>query len=244
MARGKSDIGRQGARICCWRVVHRAIGPFAVLAVALLLVTAACGSATPEPTADPGPRGTVRGTVVYEDLANEGGVEPMGGVRIVLCRVPAEGLPEGPVVAPGAGGDGEEICALQAVLTGLSGPDGAFTLDDVGPATYLVMFHPWPGEIEGHEADWDGALLTEGALDEAEMHVSPSGSPGFWERGGPVVALANWSDAGEINLWKGNLCSHRLGFCFSVRGGRPHPIVEVGPGETLEVELTAHFEPD
>ncbi len=145
MARGKSDIGRQGARICCWRVVHRAIGPFAVLAVALLLVTAACGSATPEPTADPGPRGTVRGTVVYEDLANEGGVEPMGGVRIVLCRVPAEGVPEGPVVAPGAGGDGEEICALQAVPTGLSGPDGAFTVDP-GPAGppvhFMAQWHP------------------------------------------------------------------------------------------------------
>jgi hypothetical protein len=218
--------------------------PLLVLVVALLLVASACEGAAPEAAATSSPSGTVRGTIVYEDLANEGGVEPMGEVMVVLCQVPAEGLPEGPVAATGRTGQIEDICTLQTVPTGLSGSDGAFALDDVPSATYLVMFHPWPGEIQGHEDDWEGVILTQGSLDEAEMEVSPSGSLGFWERGGTVVALANWSADGGMVLARGNLCSNRLGFCLSVRDGRPHPVVEVGSNETLEVELTAHFKPD
>lgn len=212
------------------------------IAVALLLVASACGGATPAAPADPAAPGTVEGTIVYQDLGHDDGVEPLGDVMIVLCQVPADGLPQGPVVAPGDRAEPADVCALQAVPTALSGPDGAFTLDDVPPGTYLVMFHAWPEQMEGREADWDGVVLTEGSLHEAEMQVSASNSPDFWERGGAVVALADENAADGMSLWKGNLCSHRLGFCFSVRDGRPDPVIEVGSAETLQVELTAHFE--
>jgi hypothetical protein len=180
---------------------------------------------------------------MYEDLTNGGSAEPMPDVMIALCRVPAEGLPEGPTVARSNRDETEHICTLQGVPTALIDADGAFTLDGVPPATYLVMFHLFPAEVEAQGVEWNGVALTEAPFNEVDMEVPPSSKSDFWEDGGPAIALWNWSAAEGETVGKGNVCSHKFGFCFSIRDERLHPVIEVEPNETVEIELTAHFKP-
>ena len=199
----------------------------------IVLLLAGCGGA------QTGPPGIVTGRVMYEDLSIGGSAEPMPGVMVALCQVPAEGLPEGPAVAESNTDETEHICTLQGTPTALTDADGVFRLDGVPPATYLVMFHLFPDEMEGLE--WDGVSLTEAPFDAIDMVIPPSGESGFWEDGGPAIALANWSAAEGMTVSRGNVCSDKFGFCFSIRAERLSPIIEVESNETVEIELTAHF---
>jgi hypothetical protein len=161
---------------------------------------------------------------------------------ITLCRVRAEGLPEGPTVARSNKDETEHICMLQGVPTALTDADGVFTLDGVPPAAYLVMFHLFPDKMEGVE--WNGVVLTEAPFDEVDNEIPPSGVSDFWENGGPAIARGNWSEAEGMTVSTGNVCSNEFGFCFSIRDERLHPVIEVESNETVEVELTTHFKPN
>ena len=208
------------------------------LALTALLLTG-CGGASAKPTPTPQPPGAVTGKVMYEALTNGGSAEPMPGVMVALCRVPAEGLPEGPPVAASNRDETEHICTLQGALTALTDADGEFTLDGVPPAAYVVMFHLFPDAMEGVE--WDGVALTEASLNEVDMVVSPSGESDFWEDGGPAIALANWSAAEGMTVATGNVCSNKFGFCFSIHSERLHSVAELESNQTVEIELTTHF---
>jgi hypothetical protein len=176
---------------------------------------------------------------MYTDLSNGGNAEPVPNVMVVLCQVPAEGLPEGPAVAESNRNETEHICTLKGVPTALTDADGVFTLDGVPPATYLVVFHLFPDEME--EVEWDGVTLMEAHFNAIDQAVSPSGEAGFWEDGGPVIGRGNWSAAEGMTVSTGNVCSNKFGFCFSIRDGRPSPVIEIESNETVEIELTTHF---
>jgi len=210
---------------------------FGLMLMGLLLV--GCGGALGKPTPTPQPPGTVTGKVMYEALTNGGSAEPMPGVMVALCRAPAEGLPEGAPVAASNKDALEHICTLQEAPTALTDADGEFVLDGVPPAVYVVMFHLFPDEMAGVE--WDGVVLTEAVLNEVDMEVSPSGESDFWEDGGPVIALANWRAGEGMTVATGNVCSNKVGFCFSVHSELLHSVVELEPNGTVEIELTTHF---
>jgi hypothetical protein len=179
---------------------------------------------------------------MYEKLTNGGIAEHAPGIMIALCKVPAEGLPEGPAVSRSNRDETEHICTLLGMPTALTDADGAFTLDGVPPATYLVMFHLFPAEVEGIK--WNGVALTEAPLNEVDMEFPPSGESDFWENGGPAIAIASWDNVEGMTVTRGNVCSEKYGFCFSIRDKRPHPDIKVEPNETVFIELTAHFKPE
>ena len=101
--------------------------------VTMILLTgclSACATpaptATPVPTATPTPLppGTITGEVMYEHLTNRSNTEPIPDVMIALCRVPAEGLPEGPPVSASNRDESEHICTLQGTPTALTDTEG------------------------------------------------------------------------------------------------------------------------
>ena len=216
--------------------------------VFLMILLNGCAPASTQVPSTPTPiepPGTIIGKVVYADPSNGGSAEPMQDVMVVLCRVPAEGLPEGPAVASSNRDETEHICTLLGTPTALTDPDGVFTLDGVPSATYLVMFHLFPDEMEGVE--WDGVALMEAYLNEdiSTIDIPPSGESGFWEDGGHAIAtMAFTFDSGKFEgnwLARGNVCSNKFEFCFSIRDNYLNPVTEVESNETVEIELTAHF---
>jgi hypothetical protein len=221
-----------------------------LITILLLNFLSGCGTptptATPLPTATPTPKppGTVTGKVLYKGLTKPGDTEPMADVMIALCRVSEEGLPEGPPIATKNRDETEHICTLQGEPTTLTDADGAFTLDGVPPATYLVMFHLFPAEVQAEGVQWNGVVLTEAVVDEVDMAVSPSGESGFWENGGPAISLMNWKAGEGMTVSEGNVCSDKFGFCFSIHDEGLSPVITLESNETVEVELTAHFKPE
>jgi hypothetical protein len=208
-----------------------------VLVTSILLpgFLAACAAPPPQPP------GTITGTMKYEQLSGGGSAEPVPDMLIALCRVPAAGLPDGPIVASSNRGKTEHICTVQGAPTAVTDKDGAFTLASVPPATYLVMFHLSPAAAEASRAGWNGVALTEASFNEIDGKVPSSSKPDFWEDGGPAIALASWSASEGMTVTTGNVCSDKFGFCFSIRDGHAQPVIEVKPSETVEIELTTHL---
>lgn len=193
------------------------------------------------------PLGTITGKVTYADLSNINSAKPMQDVMVLLCRVPAEGLPFGPTVASINRDETEDICTLQGTPTALTDSEGVFTLDGVPSATYLVLFHLFPDEMEGVE--WDGVALMEAYLSEVTGEIPPSGESGFWEDGvfGSLEKITmSWNPTinknFEYSLNMGTVCSRKFGFCSSIRDEHPSPVTEVESNETVEIELTTYFE--
>jgi len=189
-----------------------------------------------------GAPGNISGKMIYENLTNGGSTKPMANVMIVLCRVSSDGLPDGPVVAASNKGEIEHICTLQGGATTLTDTDGTFTLNDVPPAIYLVMFHLFPAELDKQGVEWNDIALTEASWNDVDG-VEPSVASGFWEDGGKAFALSDWNSRDGTTVTKGNVCSNKFGFCFSILEGGPYPVIEVKSDETIKVELTAHFTP-
>lgn len=210
--------------------------PHTLWFILIVMLLVGCGGVQTEPP------GNVSGRVIYRNLDMSGSPDLMPGVMVVLCRVSNDGLPEGPVVGSSNYGETESICMLQGAPTALTDADGRFTLDGVTPGTYLLLFHLWPDGVG--ELQWDGVTLTEAPFDEVDRVIPPSEAKDFWERGGPTIALANWSASEGMNLTRGNICSDKFGFCFSVYDERLSPIIEVKSNETVEAELTTYFKPD
>lgn len=221
------------------------------LVTMILLIGCLSACATPAPTATPVPTatptplppGTITGEVMYKPLTKRADAEPMPNVVIALCRVPAEGLPEGPPVSLSNKDESEKICTLQEVPTALTDAQGSFTLDGVPPGTYVVMFHLFPDMLGAGGTEWDGIVLMEASLDETNS-IPASGQSDFWERGGPAIALGNWSQGVGMTVSEGNVCSDALGFCFSIHEEHLATVVEVRSHETVEVQLTAHLKPE
>lgn len=210
-----------------------------VLATTWLSVVSACGAVTPEPTATSSPPGAVRGRVVFAEKWTGGSTEPVGSVMIVLCQVPEEGLPEGPDITEANKDEGEYICSLQAMPTALTDPGGVFTLSDVSPATYLVMFRLLPATVDEQDPEWDGFALTQPGID---TRGYLSGRSRFWEGGGDGAGRAHYDLArGGLVVQKGTYCSNELSLCFSIRDERVHPVIRVEPNKTVEVELTTYL---
>ena len=103
------------------------------------------------------------------------------------------------------------------------------------------MFHPSPAAAESSRAEWNGAALTEASFNEVDGNVPSSNRPDFWEDGGPAVALASRSAGEGMTLTTGTVCSDKFGFCFSIRNGHAHPVIEVKPSETVKIELSTHL---
>jgi hypothetical protein len=217
-------------------VENQSITRLARLASLSLLILS-CGIFQASPT--PQPPGKISGKVIYQDLKKPGSHEPLPGVRVALCRISAAGLPKGPPVASGS--QGEQICILQAAPAVLTDADGAFVLDGVPPGAYLVLFHPSPDEIEAQGLKWDGVVLTEAPFNEVKSVVPPVQGSSFWEQGGKFIGESLWSIETGLRLSKGNVCSNKYKFCFSIRDERLYPVVTVEPNGMVEIELTAHF---
>ena len=126
----------------------------------------------------------------------------------------------------------------------MSSADGTFKLEGVFPGTYLVLFHLFPAKVEAMGGEWNGVALTEAAYNEIDGVIPSSEAPDFWENGGPAIALANWSADEGMIVSRGNVCSNKLGFCFSIIDERSHPVIEVEPNKIVEIDLTAHFAPE
>ena len=205
------------------------------LSLAALFVLVACGSRE---------MGSISGHVFYERPTKEKTREPMKNVKIILCEVNKDkGLPEGPVVAYINRNKVERIGILKAEPTAITNSDGSFILSNVPVGTYLILFHLWPDKLRSIGDEWEGIGLTEACLDQLGEEILASGKSDFWEEGGIIGGLSDWSSQKGFTVTKGNICSESLGFCLSVRDRRPYPIVEVQPDSTVEIVITTHFKP-
>jgi hypothetical protein len=185
--------------------------------------------------------GIVSGTVKYESLDDPSNTEPLADVLVVLCQIAEQGLPEGGLFGYGQE-EAQQIGVLHSEPSARTDTQGAFTLDDVPVGTYLVLFDPWPSEIEGVE--WDGIALTQTAWSAGDGTVSESGRPDLWETGGRVGGHMLWEQSSGITVSQGNAVSNRFGFCLSIRDNNVTPVIQVTSGQTSDVELTAYFLPE
>jgi hypothetical protein len=189
--------------------------------------------------------GNIIGRLVFEQLTEEKSRELMQNVKLILCEIPEDkGLPEGPVVASINRNKVERIGTLKAEPSAITDSDGNFTLSKVPPGTYLILFHLWPSELKSIGANWNDTILTEACLDRSGEKIFASGESDFWKEGGLAVVRMNWDVQKGFTATEGNVCSNSLGFCFSVRDQRPHPIIKVQPGSTVQIVITTHIKPN
>jgi len=162
---------------------------------------------------------------------------------IALCEVPENhGLPEGPVVACINKEKVERIGIIKEKPTAITDSNGRFMLTQVPVGTYLILFHMWPDKITSSGNERYDIILTEGYLDENYQEITASGKPDFWEKGGIIIeGNANWNSQEGFTLIKGQVISNSLGFCFSIRDKRPHPIIKVQSDSIVEITLTTYF---
>jgi hypothetical protein len=188
------------------------------------------------------PSGTIHGRILYQDLKTEEPGPPVSRAMIALCRISASaGTSEGPVIADSNREGVQSIGIIQAEPTTVTDPNGRFELGSVPPGTYLILFHLWPDRLDGDRTHWGDVLITEGHLDVRNNSITPSGKADFWEKGGRVVGLANWSQANGFRITQGTASSAMYGFCFGIRDEKPHPIVKVEAGSAVDVLLVTHI---
>ena len=204
------------------------------LVLLVLFAFLACGS--------PKGAGNISGRLVYGGLGEANPQEALPNVRIILCHLD-KGLPKGPVVSDLNENNYERIGVIKANPTAVTDSDGHFALSGVPVGSYLVLIDLLPMVPRPQGEDWDGVILAKADIDNAFKGIPASGKPDFWVEGGLVSGKGDWNSKDGFVLNAGMVGSKRLGFFFSVRDQRPHPIVDVRADSTVEIVLTSHIKP-
>jgi len=188
----------------------------------------------PTPTATSIPPGAISGHIVGADTS-----DPLGDAQIVLCLLPettAEGF----------------LCTLQSDLTALSDASGAFSLLDVPPGSYVLVYG-FTNELVSGSDEWKGVKITRAqpCLKNMINEVCQSSEAGegvFWQAGGTYIGEAIFAlkEPDEIEATviyskgaytlQGAVRSDSLGISIMIQGGKLAPIVRVRPEETTEIE--------
>lgn len=187
--------------------------------------------------------GKISGSLIFESADNELEVPIyIQNAKVVLCKLSEEAqIPDGPSVSGRNKNDAELFGKLLAEPSTLTDSSGNFMLNNVLCGTYLVLFHLYPQKIEG--TDWHDGILTEAYLDMGDSRIPPTNQAGFWEEGGMAAVDANWSSEHGLTAIKGNACSEKWGFCFTIMDEKAYPIVEVVKDSTVNVKLVTYFLP-
>lgn len=235
---GVSRLTRTNSHVLRMRSLRQSIFLASVCFVILLI-------ACPNQTDTPKPTGTIRGQVYYKYLKSEEPGMPISNVRIALCKLSDDkGLPEGAVVADRNQGNLEPIGIIQAEPTVVTDSVGSFILDNVPVGTYLILFHLWPDRLGAKGTDWHDIVITKGHYDIIKNSITASGKADFWENGGIVIGLADWSRDEGIRITEGTVGSETYGFCFGIRDEKPCPIVTVEANSELDVLVLTHIAPE
>lgn len=209
---------------------------FNYLIPVLFLSIMACS--TPEPGV-----GTIQGKMTFEKLNEESTVPILiQNTLIALCKISDEnGLPKGPSFAARNDELIEEIGVMIAEPIVFTDSTGRFTMTNVPVGTYLVLFHLF--DIDTSKVEWRDVRITEAFLALGGEKIPVSGKPDFWEKGGMSLTMGEWNSQDGFTADRGMVCSDKLGFCFSVKDEKPHPIVKVMADSTVNVVLKTHFLP-
>lgn len=198
---------------------------------------------TPIKTNTPLPTGSVSGLINYQNFDKPEIVKPLPGVLIALCKIPSEGLPDGPLIAESNFKDGESVCTMVGEPRALTDDQGMFVIEDVPIGNYVVLFNLSTALTEERSVKWDGIPMTKAHF--SNMEVAASGKEDLWLKGGELIGSADYIlDEGGLIFRTGNACSNAYGFCFSILKRNPSPVVVVEPGKTVFTELKSHFLPE
>jgi len=146
--------------------------------------------------------------------------QPLANTQIILC-----------LLSPDTSG-----CTLQAAPTTRSDASGAFTLSDVSPGSYVLLYG-MPDELVSSPAEWEGVVVgsTTVELDENGKFVQ-EGEGRFWEDGWESVGAQLTDAAGKTIYTDGYALSNSMGISMMVVNRERAPVVVVQPRETTEIE--------
>ena len=228
------------------RLLLQVIGSMLVL---LLLV--ACGTpqptstptpVPPTPTPTPIPTGVIKGHIV--GARDE---KPLEDAQIILCLLSeAE--------------ESDFLCTLEAAPTALTNASGSFTLADVSPGSYVLMYG-LSDELVSTPNSFGGINVTKAEPCFINMKNAVCESPEapeslFWQDGGTLIgeAISKMTESndevesaaignrftekdGGLYIFAGSVRSNRTGISIMIRNGKLAPVVQVQPGQTTEIDF-------
>ncbi len=146
--------------------------------------------------------------------------QPLTNTQIILCQLSSE----------------ISGCILQSAPTTHSDASGAFTLSDVLPGSYVLLYG-MPDELVSSPEEWEGVVVgaTTVVLDENGKFVQ-EGEGRFWEDGWESVGAQLTDAAGKTIYTDGYARSNSMGISMMVVNREREPIIVVQPRKTTEIE--------
>ena len=146
--------------------------------------------------------------------------QPLADTQIILCQA-----------SPETSG-----CTLQSTPTTRSDASGAFTLSDVSPGSYVLLYGT-PDELVSSLAEWEGVVVgaTTVVLDEDGKFVQ-EGEGRFWEDGWESVGAQLTDAAGKTIYTDGYALSNSMGIAIMGVTQESCTVVVVQPRKTTEIE--------
>ena len=146
--------------------------------------------------------------------------QPLTDTQIILCQLSSE----------------ISGCTMQSAPTTRSDASGTFTLSDVSPGSYVLLYG-MPDELVSSPEEWEGVVVgtITVVLDENGKFVQ-EGEGRFWEDGWESVGAQLTDAAGKTIYTDGYARSNSMGISMMVVNREREPIVVVQPRKTTEIE--------
>jgi hypothetical protein len=159
-----------------------------------------------------------RNGAITESISGAKSGQPLANTQIILCQ------------------GSQEIsgCTLLSEPTTKSDANGAFTLENVTPGSYVLLY-AMPDELISSPAEWEGLVVGPAEVEEDEDgKFVQVGKGKFWEEGWQNKGDYYTDDAGRRIYTDGYALSNSLGISMMVINQEREPLVVVPPRETIE----------